>query len=147
VRNWLLCSVVGLAAVWIATSVARRTVAPENAAAISAAAAIAVGAAIVALGPPAVVARRFPDQLGMAGMGAMLVRLFLTLFVGWWYLRSRQPPKQVFLNALVVSYLVCLTAETLVVVRLVQKHWRPPGKDADASRASSGGPGAADSDA
>lgn len=143
--NWLLCSLVGLAAVWAATAVARRAVEPERAAAISAAAAIAVGAAIVALGPPALVARRFPDQLGMAGMGAMLVRLFLTLFVGWWYLRARQPPKQVFLNALVVSYLVCLTAETLVVVRLVQKHWRPPGKDA--SRAGAGGPGAADSDA
>lgn len=125
-RSWLLFAIGGVIAVWATNKIAHQNASAAEAAAITAAATIAVAAAVLALGPPALVARYFPEQVGLAGLGAMLVRLFLTLMVGWSYLKVRQPPKQVFMNALVVSYLVCLAAETTVIVRLVQKHWRPP---------------------
>ena len=105
---------------------APRLVEPPAASAIVAAACICLAAGLVALIPLMLVAPRWPDYLMQAGMGAMVIRLFLTLGVGAVYLRAYAPLKTTFMMAVVVFYLILVVAETGIAVRLVKLHWRPP---------------------
>jgi hypothetical protein len=126
VRALMFFAVVGallLTATWYG---ARRFASPDSASAIVAAGAICYGAGVLALTPPALIARRRPDWLIHAGLGAMIIRLFVTLGAGMTYLHGFAPPRRVFFNALVVGYLVILAVETGIVIGLVRRHWRPP---------------------
>ncbi len=96
------------------------------ASAIVAAATICVVIGFFAMIPPALVAPRWPDYMVQAGMGAMVIRLILTLAVGAIYLEMYAPPEQTFMTAMVVCYLLLLAVETGVTMRLVKHHWRPP---------------------
>ena len=100
--------------------------APVEATAIFVAAGICLAAALLGLVPIALIAPRHPDWMIQAGLAAMVIRLFSTLGAGAAYLRFWSPPKWTFLMAGVVFYLVLLAAETGIIVRLVQRHWRAP---------------------
>lgn len=106
--------------------IAPRLAEPADASAVIAAASICLAVGVVAMVPPAVVAPRYPDYLMQAAMGAMIIRLFLTLAVGALYLRMYSPPRAVYMNAMVVCYLTLLASETVITLRMVKEHWRPP---------------------
>lgn len=94
--------------------------------AIVAAASICTGAGVLAMMPPLFAVGWQPDYLVQAGLAMMAIRLFLTLAVGWVYLRMASPPENAFYLAMVVCYLVGLGVETALTVSLVRRTWRPP---------------------
>jgi len=98
----------------------------SNASAVTAAAVICVGAGLLAIVPPTLVVQRHPDYLIQAGLGAMAVRLLLTLGSGAAYFMVYAPPQNLFMSAMVVGYLAVLAVETGVTVHLVKRYWRPP---------------------
>jgi hypothetical protein len=94
--------------------------------AVTAAAVICFGAAAVALLPVVLVAPRYPDYIMQAGLGAMLLRLVLTLAVGAWYLWAKEPPRSTFMMSAVLFYLVALAAETWIAIDSVRRYWKAP---------------------
>lgn len=125
-RFFLWFTLIGMAMLAIVGLSAPGFLEATSASAVTVAAAICLVAAVIALLPLALVAPRFPDYLVQAGMGAMLIRLFLSLGGGALYLYVFAPPKGLFMTAMVIFYLVMLVAETAVTLRLVHRYWRPP---------------------
>ncbi len=125
-RTLLWFSLVGFLALGAVVLAAPRMADAERASAMIAAASICLLAGLIAMVPPAVVAPRWPDYIMQAGMGAMVIRLFLTLGVGMLYLKWYTPPTSTFMTAMVVCYLLLLAVETGVTLRLVKRYWHPP---------------------
>lgn len=110
-------------AVWL---IAPRFTTAAKASAVLAAGVICLSAAAVALLPVVLVGPRYPDYLMQAGLGAMLLRLFLTLAVGAWYLWAKQPPRMTFMMSAVGFYLAALAAETWIAIDSVRRYWKAP---------------------
>ncbi len=125
-RTLLWFSLIGLVALGAVFVAAPRMADAERASAMIAAASICLSAGLIAMVPAAVVAPRWPDYIMQAGMGAMVIRLFLTLGVGMLYLKWYTPPTSTFMTAMVVCYLLLLAVETGVTLRLVKRYWHPP---------------------
>ena len=124
-RAFLWFSLIGAALLAVVGLSAPLFLEASSASAATVAAAICLVAAILALLPPALVVKHCQDYMVQAGLGAMLIRLFLTLGAGAAYLHLFTPPKWPFMTAMVVCYLVMLVAETAVTVYLVNRYWRP----------------------
>lgn len=125
VRTLIWFSLGGLVALWGVFAFTPRFAEPQMASAIVAAATICVVIGFVAMIPPALVAPRWPDYMVQAGMGAMVIRMLLTLGVGAIYLKVYAPLEQTFMTAMVICYLLLLAVETCVTMRLVKLHWQP----------------------
>ena len=126
VRTLLGFSLAAAAVLGAVILIAPRLAEPAAASAVIAAASICLAVGVVAMVPPALVTPRYPDYLMQAAMGAMIIRLFVTLAVGALYLRMYDPPRAAFMNAMVVCYLALLASETVITLRMVKEHWRPP---------------------
>ncbi|MFQ5415178.1 MAG: hypothetical protein ACE5E6_12045 [Phycisphaerae bacterium] len=116
----------GFVLLGVVRALAPRFFAPADASAVVAAAAICTGVGLGAMIPLALVGTRCPAYIIQAGMGAMTLRILLTLVVGSLYLWICVPPRATFFNAMVVSYLVLLAVETAATAWMVKLHWRPP---------------------
>lgn len=121
--GFCLVGLLVVVAVWL---IAPRLTTGAKASAVTAAAVICYASAIVALLPVVLVGPRYPDYLMQAGLGAMGLRMFLTLAVGAWYLWEKQPPRMTFMMSVVVFYLVALAAETWIAIDSVRRYWKAP---------------------
>jgi len=97
---------------------------PVRGSAVLAAAGICYAAAFVALIPMAWGAPRRPDWMGQAALGAIVIRLMLTLAAGAAYLYFFEPHRATFMASAVGCYLILLAVETTIAIRLVHRYWR-----------------------
>ena len=123
-RTLIWFNLLGFVALLALTRVAPRYWEPDSARAVSAAAVICFGAALLALVPMAVIAPRRSEWLLHAGMATIAIRLLVTLSAGAAYVTWLSPPPTVFMNAMVACYLPLLAIETAIAIRLGNRHWR-----------------------
>ncbi len=101
--------------------------------------AICLGAAIVAFLPVALVAIRWPSQIGNAAIAATAIRLLLTMSAAGVYQVMAKPHLASFLFWAVVYYCLLLTVETGFNLLLVRRQYKNPSQSNE-SKAGPGGP-------
>lgn len=110
-----------LLALWMGVHFAAATMWPaEIAAAVRASAAICSAAALLAMAPVVIASRYGLDYLIPAAMASMLLRLGLTLGIGWYYLEQFHPSGNAFRWALCGGYLVVLFLEVSATAWMAQ---------------------------
>lgn len=88
--------------------------------------AICLGAAVAAFLPVALVASRWPGQIGNAAIAATAIRLLLTMSAAGIYQVIYKPHLTSFLFWAVIYYCLLLAVETGFNLLLVRRHYRNP---------------------
>ncbi len=122
-RTLIWFNLLGFAALLALARLAPQYWDAESARAICAAAAICLGAALLALLPMVVIAARKTDLLIQAGLATVVIRMLVTLSAGAAYFSWFSPPRAVFMNAMVACYLPLLAIETAICIRLGNRYW------------------------
>jgi hypothetical protein len=125
-RNAVWLTLVSMLIVAAAVLVVPSVASPLRAEAIVAAVVICVTAGWLAMLPPVLVFERRPDYLLGAGMAMILIRLFVTLVVGWAYLRWTEPDYWTYVTAMVVCYFTLLAVETGATMYMARRLWKLP---------------------
>lgn len=125
-RNVLWLTLAAVVVLGGAVVIVPRLASPLKAEAIVAAMVICVGAGWLAMLPPLLVAGKQAEYLMGAGLAMILIRLFVTLGLGFAYLRWADPEYAAFVTAMVVCYLTLLVAETGVTALMARRLWNPP---------------------